>query len=143
MLTSLLLMAQCNYNLIQFASFNMRLSQFSLNSRKELLFLYDELSADYRNLLTAANVLQMLTDKSVVIAGDSKQRPISYYIDEGCRILYIWNIYQKSSEKLLANIDIRNNESVKEFSKFIESPTDLTHKLEDYLLYCTFILAAK
>lgn len=78
-----------------------------------------------------------------VIAGDCKQKSISYYLEEACLILYMWKLYQKALDILLNRIDMRNDDSINGFKAATTLPQSLSSNLDRYLLYSTFLHAQK
>lgn len=110
---------------------------------QELDRLQTELKNDYQNLLAAANALHILTTDTSVIVGNCKQKPITYYLDEACRILYAWKIYQMSLAMALQQIDMRKGDSMQQFKNVTITPQELSSSLDEYLLYSTFLFSPK
>lgn len=81
--------------------------------------------------------------ESSMISGDSKHRPISFYTDEACRILYAWKQYQSALNISLQQINIRDVGTLEQFEKNTALPTGLSSKLDRYLVFSTFLLVNK
>lgn len=109
----------------------------------ELGQLQIELKIDYQNLLASANSLRIAAIETSIIKGNFKQKPIAYYLEGACRILYTWKLYQKSLDNTLNRIDIRNEDSIQQFKNVVILPHELASYLDQYLLYSTFLFAQK
>lgn len=109
----------------------------------ELELLQNELKSDYQNLLAVANAVHILTTNTSVITGNCKQKPITYYLDEACRILYAWKVYQMSLAIALQRIDIRKGDSLQQFKNLTIVPEELSSSLDQFLLYSTFLFSPK
>ncbi|XP_055303323.1 uncharacterized protein LOC129568992 [Sitodiplosis mosellana] len=109
----------------------------------ELEDFHRELKAEYRNLSALANVLQITTAESFLLVGDCRQKPITYYLENACQVLHIWMLYQRSLHILLNRIDMRNDDSIRQFETMTPIPQHLSANLDRYLLFSTFLLAQK
>lgn len=78
-----------------------------------------------------------------MIFGDSKHKPISFYVEDACRILHTWQIYQNALNISLNQINIRDANTLKQFEKVTTFPIDLSSNLDRYLMFSTFLLAIK
>lgn len=97
------------------------------------------MNADYHNLLSSANTLLCFHTENSLITGDCKQRPISYYLENACQILHKWKVYQNSIDVSFNGIDMRNDESIKQFENQI-SFKNLLDFLDQFLIFSTFLL---
>lgn len=110
---------------------------------KEIEDFHTELKDEYQNLSSSVNVLRILATDGTIITGDCKQKSISYYLEEACRILYTWKLYQKSLDISLNRIDMRNSESIIQFKSVTMMPQNLSSNLDRYLLYSIFLYSQK
>ncbi|XP_031625466.1 uncharacterized protein LOC116342106 [Contarinia nasturtii] len=110
---------------------------------KEVEEFHTELKVDFQNLSASACSLQIITTEGSIIAGDHKQKPISYYLEEACQILYTWKLYQQSLNLSLSQIEVRNDESIRQFETVTQLNASLSMNLDRYLLFSTFLLAQK
>lgn len=93
--------------------------------------------------MASANTLRISEKENFVLNGDSKQKPIAYYIEEACEILHIWKLYQKSLDLSLRRMDPRNDDSIKKFESLTKLPHELSVRLDQYLVFSTFLLSHK
>lgn len=79
-----------------------------------------------------------------MIFGDCKHKPISFYVENACRILHTCQQYQNALINSLKQISIRDANTLKQFEKITDLPTDhLLSDLERYLMFSTFLLVNK
>lgn len=78
-----------------------------------------------------------------MIFGDCKHTPISFYIEDACRILHTWQQYQNALNISLNQMNIRDANTLEHYEKITTLPTDLSSRLDRYLLFSTFLLANK
>lgn len=107
---------------------------------EQIKHLRDNLHMDLYSLLRLSNELQIRTDKSTIITGDCKQKPLSFYNERACEILHIWSTYHKALSNSLENVDIRNNDSLLQFQKITELPVRFSNLLNDYLYFSHFLI---
>lgn len=93
--------------------------------------------------MAAANVLQIITNEGPLIIGDCRQKPISYYLEIACQVLHTSMLYQQSLRIILNQIDVRNDDLIKQFETMTPLPMDLSANLDRYLLFSTFLLTQK
>lgn len=116
---------------------------FSLDVSMELADFHAELKIDYQNLSASANSVGIIATESSIIVGGCKQKPIIFYLEEACKMLHTWMLYQQSLNQSLGQIDLRNNDSIQQFDDATTMPVDLSTNLERYLLFSTFLLIQK
>lgn len=78
--------------------------------------------------------------ESSTIFGDYKHKPISYYVEDACRILHTWQQYQNALNISLNQINIRDVNTLKQFERRTTFPTDFASNLDRYLMFSTFLL---
>lgn len=93
--------------------------------------------------MSAANALKMLCETSQIITGNSKQKPIKFYIDEACALLHDWLLHNKALTNELESLDIRNTEPNQQFGKMLASSSTLIERLDNYLLFSNFLVIQK
>lgn len=78
-----------------------------------------------------------------MVFGDCKHKPISFYVEDACRILHTWQQYQHALNASLNQINMRDVNTLKQFENSTAFPKDLSSNLDRYLMFSAFLLASK
>lgn len=123
---------------IQIILFILRPISFS----KDLLDSYEELRTTYREFSASSNKLELTPNCSLVV-GNSKQKPIEYYVEKSSDIILYMKVFQIHLDEKVAAIELRNKDSCVVFSKAVTLSDGFQDTLDEFLLYSKYLMSSK
>lgn len=103
---------------------------------------YDPLRLCYRELTAAAIHMEWL-ENSLLVRGNCKQKPLEYYTENACNILFYMKVFQLNVKMIASNIDLRSTESIELFLKSLSFSEDFQDTFEQFMLFSSFLQNSK
>lgn len=102
---------------------------------------HKSLVEEHKHLLTAVNALQIAFSNSPLFMGNSRQKPIKYYVDEAFLRLRSWNLFMVRMQIKLCCFQSNNFKKFEELEKLANTSSGWIQNLDDYLMLCSFLIS--